>query len=257
MKSSQKSIYDIIEDYCNEASSLEEKIAFESRLKKDSNLNKVVQQYQLLIWGIKTQARKDILNELKAYEKTLPVYAVPKSSNYNNKFKNFLAVAAGIVIAVITTLTIYLNFDTNRYINEIYATHYQPYPNIIHAITRGENSNDDIEKMAYHAYEQMKYEEAIMLFKKLPNENINGGVIFYIGSAYLANGEVDKAIEYFKSGLEKYQEFTIQATWYLGLAYLKANRLEKAKETFQNVADQNNSYSNRAQEILDKLATRN
>ncbi len=167
-----------------------------------------------------------------------------------NRYK--IAIAAAVSLVVVAWFA--LNPFGTLSGPELFAEHFEPYPNVI-GMTRGADQQQvDQRTAAYMAYDQGDYAQAVEVFGKiLPESDDQTLDLFYLGNAYLAIGNNEKAVAAFKEVVEAQTGLTINAKWYLGLSYLNSGELESAKEVFGELAELGKDYSEDAEEILDNL----
>lgn len=114
----------------------------------------------------------------------------------------------------------------------LYAEFYQEDPGLITAMS-SEASYDFDRGMV--DYKIGNYREAIARWELLKEARPeNDTLLYFIGSAFLAQGSAEPAIAYFQqvTGLGE-GGFLDDAYWYLGLAYLKEGREEEAIEALK------------------------
>ena len=98
-------------------------------------------------------------------------------------------------------------------------------------------------------YKQGEYAIAISKWEKIEQKSPDNDTInYFLGVAYLAHQNVEKAVPYLSKTINNSNSvFLEDAYFYLGLAYLKSDKKEKAKQAFQK------SKSEKSQEILKRL----
>jgi tetratricopeptide (TPR) repeat protein len=237
---------DIVDRYLEGNLSERERTAFEERLLQDEMLRQEVSEIKLIRGGIIRLARATSLKKLQDLEGTLPPVKTNKTIHWTNIW---LQVAAGISLLAVCA---YLLWPRTQEPTQIFAEHFEPYPNIIMPTVRGVVENDStVKAQAFRAYDQQDYVLAIQLFEKLSVQD--EAVLLYLGNSYLASGQPEKALLLFEKVLNNYEVFDEQAEWYVAVTYLKLEEREKAREALQKVVARNSSYKSKAQLILDKL----
>ena len=167
-----------------------------------------------------------------------------------NQYK--IAIAAAVSLVVVAWFA--LNPFGPLSGPELFAEHFEPYPNVI-GMTRGINQQQvDERTAAYMAYDRGDYAQAVDVFSKIllgsDDQTLD---LFYLGNAYLAIGNNEKAVAAFKAVAEAQSGLTLNAKWYLGLSYLQTGELESAKEVFGELAELGKDYAENARKILDSF----
>lgn len=163
-----------------------------------------------------------------------------KSYQRQSKLKKYLL----LIVAVILALFLFFMLKPSPEVPEmLYATYYQPYPNVIDPLTKGDNDLN-----GFQLYEQKKYHEAIAYFNK--KEVLNEEDHLYLGFSYLSIDDLKSAQNYWqKIQSEKYND-VIQ--WYTALICLK-EASSSCKSLFQAIANSDSVYKNQAVQILEKI----
>jgi len=104
-------------------------------------------------------------------------------------------------------------------------------------------------------YDLKLYDSALVYFKEgLQSDSLNQDLLFYLATAYLSDGKVNKAIIlYDKIQKNDAGKYAIPSKWFLGLAYLQTGDKEKAAVVFREILHEKNFYSTKAGKILKKL----
>ncbi len=236
---------DIVDRYLEGSISEQERTAFEEKLLHDETLRQQVDDMKLMRAGIIRASRRVALENLKALESTLPPVEKKGLTLWTNLW---LQAAAALVIGLIT----YALWPSSIHEQELLATHFEVYPNVIMPTVRGEVPNDStLKALAFRAYDQKQFEEAEQLFNRIDNKDVN--ILFYLGNCYIATNQPDKALPLFEVVKNDYNVFDEQAEWYIAVSYLKLEEREKAKETLNKIAASESSYKTKALLILEKL----
>jgi len=106
-----------------------------------------------------------------------------------NRYKIAIAAAVSLVVVVWFALNPFGTLSGP----ELFAEHFEPYPNVI-GMTRGINQQQvDERTAAYMAYDRGDYAQAVDVFGKiLPGSDDQTLDLFYLGNAYLAIGNNEK-----------------------------------------------------------------
>jgi tetratricopeptide (TPR) repeat protein len=236
---------DIVDRYLEGSLSEQERTAFEERLLQDEVLRQQVDDMKLMRASIMRASRKAALENLKALENALPLVEKKGLTLWTNIW---LQAAAVLLIGLIT----YALWPASVDEQELLATHFEVYPNVIMPTVRGEIPNDStLKALAFRAYDQKQFDEAGQLFNRIDSKDVN--ILFYLGNCYIATNQPDKALPLFESVLNDYNVFDEQAEWYIVISYLKLENRQKAKEVLKKIVASESSYKAKALLILEKL----
>jgi tetratricopeptide (TPR) repeat protein len=237
----------LIYKYFEDSLSSKEQVLLEQFLEEDSDFKLQFDLEKNVQAAVKNSERNILKKKLQGFEEGLSV-----SSKSKNTFWKSLRIAASIALLVgaswfLSTSDLFATPDT------LYAKNYEQYPNTVYTITRGESNDTSIERKAFEAYESGKYQIAIDYLKELKTETGLDYVDFYLGQSYLANGDIQEAIDTFeKIGLIN-SDYRAEALWYQALAHLKLEQNEKSI-TLLNILLKEGTYKmNAATNLLDKL----
>lgn len=176
-----------------------------------------------------------------------PVKSLSKKTA-TRRFLPWVGVAASLVLLI--GFVIYQNTSS---VNEaaLFAEYYQPYPNVVAPIVKGEADSLMLAGQGFQAYEKKAYDQAIHL---LGNDDTEAAR-FYKALAHLGGGHTSQAIMLLeKITMDKDHRFQQPATWYLALAYLKDKQPEKAKILLEKIVGGNDHpFKRQAREIMRKL----
>lgn len=186
--------------------------------------------------AIKRNERADLKRFLQGVE-------VPKQ----NKTFQWLAIAASFVgIVFISIFSIYYYSNTGS--SNLYAEYFQPYPNEVAPLVRGQVENSPVSE-AFNAYELENYELSAKLFENM----VEDYALLYAGISNLELNQNQKAINQLKTlSLQngKYQE---PSEWYLALAHLKNKENKRAEEILKSIVENHQQFSEQASELLERL----
>lgn len=229
---------EIIEKYLAGDMPADARKNFEQTLDDDPLLQQKLQHVKELQTGI----QEVILQErLEAFHKNLQ-YGIPVKSARVISFKR-LAVAASVACLVLLAgWLLFLNPNKNE---KLFATYYKPDPGLITAMS---TSADYIFDKGMVAYKIANYEEAISLWKSVEQEKQSDTVQYFLGSAYMAKKDDDKALTYLnKVAANNQSAFNKDANWFVGLLYLKSGDQTEAKKYIEK------SEHRKKQELLNAL----
>jgi tetratricopeptide (TPR) repeat protein len=229
----------IIKHFSGETSPEEEKDILKY-LNQDPDFKKEFEEYRELIQGIKYNGFKEDFQKIKLLESKADIADI-KSRTIR---KTFWSIAAVISILIVGSVFLLISGNKNE---RLFREYFEVYPVIGENITRG---NEDVQA-GFRYYQQGQYGLAISEFEMLDQED--PFIQYYLGNAYLAIGNSDKAINSFKSITGEDFDLAVQTKWYLSLAYLKQGDLARAKALLSGISEGNTSYSPKAKKILDDL----
>lgn len=220
----------------------EEKETFEKTLAESADLQRELAFHQQLMKGLDLNLREETKSYLQAFEKKEPSGIKKQRMGVSGLIK-----VASILIALFGSgLIVYMAFFQDPDNKAIAASHFQPYPNHLTNITRGDNqegSSNYIDKaMRYYSGEE--YGKAISLFKKaIDRDKAKGLATFYLGNAYLASGKSEKAIQTLEGADESLpSDYEVKNEWYLALAYLSNGQEKNALMHINKVCEKGNDF---------------
>lgn len=249
MKESTEDII-LIERYLEGAMEEADKKAFEDRLSKDSDFNTLLDEYAVLIAGVKFAARDKMHTQFKNIEKEIAeetkVVQLKPSTN-----RLFYYAAASIVLLFTVFYVIRSTIQPSPV--ELANEYFMPYPATVGAISRSDEKSNDLTSKAMSMYESGDYSESIVLLKELASMDNNEINQFYLANAFQAHGQSDQAQSIYQSILATGEIFKEQATWNLALCYLDQGDKNKAVQLLQDTDFKIQSYKKMSDELLDKL----
>ena len=215
--------FEAIEQYIRQEIPIEEMDAFIKRLATDMVFQQKFETVRLLLVGVQEAG---LSNKLEDFHRDLP--ASKESTNPPSgrtiSLKIWLVAASAIVIIGFGPL---LYFNRNGKEEKIFATYYRPDPGLISAMGTTDNYLFD---RAMIDYKTGKYDAALktwesMLISKSGNDTLN----YFIGSAYLAKGQIKQALTHFREVIAKPSSyFYNDALWYTGLSFLQESKIKEA-----------------------------
>lgn len=133
----------------------------------------------------------------------------------------------------------------------LFGQYFSPYKNVI--TIKGTNDKKLAEGMLL--YDLKMYDSAIVVFTEaFMIDSLNRDIKFYLANSLLASEMADEAVPlFYQLQQEKNGKYNIPSNWFLGLSYLKMNEIDRASLVFKEIAEQKNSYSDKAKQILRKL----
>ena len=242
---------DLIQSYLERSLSDIEKEKLEKRLKEEPLLKTMYLEQQQLISGIRYAHLQHKLEQLRALEATLPELghrAQKGKQIFLQRYWKPLAAAACISIIAVTF--IFLNRPDDP--AELYASYFEPYPNLFEPITRGEGDVVSKRTTAFQAYEAKDFVKAASLFNELLKEKKEPGMLLLLGNANLILNNTKEARSNFIMLINDFEEYDLQGKWYLGLSYLKEGDMKSAQLIMRELSNSEYSYAGKAKELLKK-----
>lgn len=224
------------------------------QIEEDPVLQRLLKNEQDILAGIRHWSRNQLRNELKELEARLEPINVDEEVAFTNEgqrakfqWKPILA-AAGIVLV----LALYFVFNTlgKPTTEELYNEFYEPYSAYAPVTMRGDESIATPMKEAMLAYEISDYAVAAEKLETLPP---SGERDFYLAHSYLATGKQQKAVPLLEQLAETGAEPRSTINWYLALAYIKNDNTTEASEILERLAANDNSYQQKAKQLLKDL----
>lgn len=217
---------ELIDQYLSNQLTESASIEFEERLNSDSEWALKVQEQKITRIGIQQEA---IANKLEEFHQHIRL--ATKAGARPFKPKKFLAAAAAILI-VAGALVWMLFFNTSSE-DRLYSKFYQPDEGL--PTLMGVSDNYAFEA-AMVDYKIGKYQKAINEWEQLLTTNAaNDTLNYFIGSAYLALDNSEKAIVYFDKTLSVSQTaFLQEVQWYKVLALIKNGKKAEAIELLKH-----------------------
>lgn len=158
------------------------------------------------------------------------------------------------------TITIFIAigfffFNAQPNYEEVYATHFETYPNMVNLTNRSDNSQNELAKEAFEFYDTRQFSKAAVAFEEVYKEHPLDYIHFYYGVSLMADGNVQKGIEVLENHpwQENNSRFVNATHWYIGLGYVKLEKISDARFYLKKVAEAENNLNAGAKEILKKL----
>ncbi|CAH8283835.1 tetratricopeptide repeat protein [Mariniflexile fucanivorans] len=218
-------IFEAIERYINGTMEPSELKDFKDYLKIDAEFKSQVKDYRIIIQGVKNQSLKE---ELNTFHDEIIKSEIPKAALKKARYLFISKIAAMAAIIVAIGSIWFFSSSPNQ---KIYANYFKPYPGLTATMSDTENL-DFYDAMVY--YKQKKYDLAIEKWQVLSNKKPDNDTLnYFLGIAYMANKNVDKAIPLLQKTIETSHSgfsFIYDAYYYLGLAYLKEGDINLAKK---------------------------
>ncbi|MEL6140190.1 MAG: tetratricopeptide repeat protein [Bacteroidota bacterium] len=179
---------------------------------------------------------KTRLQKLEQRLKKDPLRIVEQNGSQQRKVRglthrSWLAAAAAIALVITVGWFIFRSSDGQPNNAELFAANFVPYDNIAVPLTRG-TDDPTPEELAYTAYENGNWRQAISLLEDLPESPANN---FYLAQTALATGDYQQAKTLLESLVEPERFFPLraQAHWYLALTELALGNVDAARSILQ------------------------
>lgn len=231
-----------IEKYLLKKLSSEENRSFETRLDNDSAFKKLYLKEKAFINLVDQEANKDLKQFLQNIENNTGHSHNPKT---NNKLKSYILSALVLILLLIGGLW-YFGQQTSNNSTQIFAEHFELYPNTLADINRGDDDLENLQEVMLD-YLEKDHTNAIKGFDKLLKSQENDKISFYRALSLLRTDNNTQAINELNR-LHKVSGFELSdaTKWYLGLAYLKIKDTKNARILFQDIVDSNQKYQRTA-----------
>ncbi|MCH7412443.1 hypothetical protein MM213_03025 [Belliella sp. R4-6] len=160
-----------------------------------------------------------------------------------------ITVAAALIISMLLVVLKYNKTPVEA--NQLFLSYFTPAENIHYPITRGES--DTLIVQAFTAYEQGQFDKALELLLLMQGTGQYEGLDLYIGSAYLAIGEVNNAIKVLNPNNVKDSLLLYRYKWYQSLSYVKSSEYDSARILLEDIVAKKAFKSEKASLLLKKL----
>lgn len=241
-----------IDAYLLDELSESQKRAFEEELAENNELKEKVDAYRAVKDGVEASGREELKERLKALEERV----TRESKSSKKTMAWYSSRIAAVLILFILPLYFILSNLNEVDSEEVFASHFKPYPVLANGTVRGDAADGPLSE-GLRAYQNGDYTLAITKLENIKkrDEGFSNGR-FYLALSHLANEDAVQAIPVL-GALAEDDEFKLneQAKWYLGLAFLRNDQPDKARDTFQELYEttQDSTFKVKAQNVLDEL----
>ena len=188
-----------------------------------------------------------VLNDREQLKKEIQNWDITRNKP---RFKPWL-VAASILFLLGISYLFFFKTQLNS-TEDLYASYFEPYRNIVQPVVRGEYK-DDIQSKAFKAYEAKDYENAILYFNTILSEERNTTILFYKANTLLQLNKANEAIKILETNVKNTDTLQDRNLWYLSLAYLKENNIDASKKTLKQLLSQSKFKSKEAKALMENL----
>ena len=215
----------------------QERSRFLENLEQDAQLMHQFKEFKALFHSVEETALRESMESFHS-ELESPSKKITKGRDFP-----IYKIAAVITVLVAMGLWFLYQKDPNEKLYQEYFTADPGLPTVM-----GNSSNYAFYE-AMVDYKQGHYKTAISKWQQLwaakkDNDTLN----YFLGSAYLADGEATKAISFFDRVVENEQaSFKNEAAFYQGLAHLKNGNPQAALKSLEKAQDE------KSRELIKKL----
>lgn len=166
--------------------------------------------------------------------------------------------AAASILMLAGAAWFFLDKQAEVTAEKLYAQYMEPYPNIVTPKVRGDVPADSMLSEALALYDKQAYTRAAIRLNQAYDEHPTDAAAFYLAICRLLlkqPAETIRLLEARKWEDTVYFSPTI-VNWYLGLAFLQQGDSDEALRRFKLVAESDDSLSNQAAKIVDALGNR-
>lgn len=234
---------DLIEKFIQNRLSSKEKLTFDELLKNDVDFKNEVAFHTNLKKAVKNNDNESFKNLISDLELKV------KRPGQKYSYSKWL-VAASIILLL--GLTYFLTIFNKPSTNDLFASYFQPYENVISPIERSSDQQGE-KALAFYTYEEGDYEVAIILFSKLYKSTKEPYYLFYKANALLTLERANEAVPLLLEHLKTEDALTEKTKWYLALAYLKKQENQNAKKLLKEVIKDGNYKTKDAEKLLKEI----
>ncbi|MFK7814517.1 MAG: hypothetical protein AB8B59_18620 [Maribacter sp.] len=237
---------ELINGYFENSLSPDQLTEFEQLLKKDSEFSSEVDFQKELRVSLKKNERQEI-KQMFSESNT----DASKTEIKVFRLRPWLAAAS---IALLIGLGSWMLFFNNPEVNtdQLYASNFAPYDNVVHPIERG-SEIEDLKTKMFAAYEAQDYELWLALSSQMTTTQKDDYIDFYSAIVYMELDNHEKAIPLLSSYINDNGELDDRATWYLALSHLKLGEIEKSKEALKILVEMESFKKKDAENLLENL----
>lgn len=215
---------------------------FDVLFKTNPEFATAVAEYENMQAAIASHEKAALKSHLQQFEAT---------QNTTKPAKNYKRLA--IAIAVILFFGLIGNyFIQQANSNEtLYVAYFEPYPNALEPVTRGQNSTSLIFN-AMKAYEDGDYEKTIasLDLALAAEDKRTTDILFYKAMSLLNLGEATKALAILREIKHRETKFTPQIYWYGALIHIKLKENEKALKALEYLDEIQTTFRAKERQIL-------
>ncbi|AXG70646.1 type III secretion low calcium response chaperone LcrH/SycD [Kordia sp. SMS9] len=237
---------ELIQKYIQDSLSEAEKTQFEALLQDDLTFAKKVAEHENIHKAIKAAEKQQLKSHLQQLETTQS-----EQKPLRTPFQKNTRLAIAVVLLLFFGLMgNYIIQQAN--VNEnLYATYFEPYPNALQPVTRGQNDSDLL-SIATQAYEAKNYEKAIETFDLIQAgfDNPSTEISFYKAMSLLNLGNEQESLDILREIKHRKTRFTPQIYWYGALIHVKFEENEKALKALEYMDEIQTTFKSKQRAII-------
>lgn len=237
--------WETIETYLEQKSVSEKETMWNEKLTQIPNVEEKIEHVKKVNEEIEDSIRQ---SKIKGFHEHVAVDEkdsdIKNPRNKKIRLNPMWYAAAAVLVVIFGILWMMQSINSPE---KIFATHFEADPGL-RTVMGAENDYDFYEGMV--AYKRKEYKEAINWWQKLlPEKENNDTLNYFLGIAFLAQGNAEKSLEYLEPA-KKFNEgiFKEDAAYYTALAKIKLGQIEAAKQLLKEYPSEKNSKLLRALE---------
>lgn len=188
------------------------------------------------------------LEERQKLKAKLREFETESSGRKRRNRKTWIPIAAAILI-LIGVISIFNSKQTSN--SDLFAEYFEPYPNTVAPLVRGENS-DDNKTEAFKAYESSDFKSASIFFNRLFENHGAEYARFYEAVSLMADRQFESSKTIFATTVWS-EEYSEKVNWYLALNYLHLEQNKNARTILENIVEAKSYQHENAKELLKKM----
>jgi tetratricopeptide (TPR) repeat protein len=233
--------FEYIEQYLDGRLSPEAMAAFEQEVAKNPDLAREVEAVK------DTYKAAEVLAQLETRKQVGKLFAETQSSGRKAP-RWIMGIAAGFSILLAGAyLFAYLGYSDQTLAQKAFV----PYPD---RITTMGDATTDFYKDGMQAYNEGRYEEAITLFRLIPDTVVNYDAIeLYLGISLLQNGQLEEGEQQLSKVNQKKNAYSEASRWYLALSLVQQGKTKEARPLLEAIVESESYQNKQARQLLRKL----
>lgn len=237
---------ELIQKYIQGTLNTAEQVQFDALLQNDLDFAQKVTEHKNLHSAIKATEKDDLKAHLQQLEATQN-----ESDTSKKPFNKNIRLAIAVVLLLFFGLIGNYIIQQANMNETLYATYFEPYPNALQPITRGQQDADVFSK-ATQAYESRDYEKSVQLFDVVLAglDNPSTDILFYKAMSLLNLGKETAALDILREIKHKKTRFAPQIYWYGALIHIKFDENEKALKALEYMDTLETTFKNKERSVL-------
>lgn len=239
---------ELIDKYLHSELTPAEKEQFDDLLTSDISFKEDLDLLSNLKNVAGAEDRDDLRKQMASFEAKIAANDTKVVPLFN--YKKLLVAASILLIVSIGVISLLDPFGVNT--NDLYASNFEPYKNVVTPIVRG-TADDNEEITAFSSYENKEYLVSAEQFGKLYETTKKPYFLLYQANALLAIDQTKEAIPLLEQHIELKDELVERGKWYLSLAYLKEDKKDQAILILEDLSANGTFKKGDVQKLLDQL----